>query len=123
MTPTGMEKDEAMAERCRWCGDEGHAVVDCYNWKGEITQVDILHALDLVREEQKADAVLGHCASVLSVEHDDMATPFDRFCDELDALLEHWRGKPADDQVSAAEVSGALQFRCFTLFRQVEESS
>lgn len=30
--------------------------------------------------------------------------PFDRFADALDALIEHERNKPQDDQLSVAEI-------------------
>ena len=41
--------------------------------------------------------------------------PFEQFCDELDELIDRWRDKPEDDQLSRAEVIGALQFKSLQL--------
>lgn len=49
--------------------------------------------------------------------------PFARFCDELDALMVSWRDKPVDDQLSIAEIVGALEFMKLRLIAQVTLSS
>lgn len=45
--------------------------------------------------------------------------PFSRFCDELDALMANWRDKPVDDQLSIAEIVGALEFLKLRLIAQL----
>ena len=41
--------------------------------------------------------------------------PHDRFCDELDELVERWANKPEDDQLRISQMVGALQFKCFNM--------
>lgn len=45
-----------------------------------------------------------------AVEEDAGTCPFDRFCNELDALVQRWRDKPEDDRLSHGQVVGALAF-------------
>ena len=37
-----------------------------------------------------------------------MDGPFSAFCDELDELITRWANKPEDDQLSIAEMVGAM---------------
>ena len=38
-----------------------------------------------------------------------MTGPLERFCDELEALIDDWTDKPADDRLTIAEVVGVLE--------------
>lgn len=47
-----------------------------------------------------------------------MKSPFEIFCDELDALIDKWRDKPLDDRPSYAEYIAALEFRKYKLLHE-----
>jgi len=50
----------------------------------------------------------------------DMETDYDKFCNELDALIKRWR---SESDLNYAEVIAALEFRKFTLMMEARGES
>lgn len=46
---------------------------------------------------------------------------YDRFCDELDELVQKWRDKPEDDKLSHGQCVGALLFAAHNLMQDARE--
>ncbi len=58
-----------------------------------------------------------------SLPNDIAEGPFERFAEELDALIDRWRVKPADDRLSAGQVVGALTFAAFNIMRVAQDDA
>lgn len=48
--------------------------------------------------------------------------PFERFCNELDALVDAWCKKPEDDRLTVGQIIGAIEFLKFNLMQEARDA-
>ncbi|MEQ8770066.1 MAG: hypothetical protein RIB60_06110 [Phycisphaerales bacterium] len=47
--------------------------------------------------------------------------PFEKFCDEIEEVVDRWRDKPDDDQLTRAQVVGAFEFVKLKVMQEAAE--
>jgi len=52
-----------------------------------------------------------------------MEGPLEKFCDDMERLIDEWRAKPEDDKLTMAQVVGAMETVKFKLLREAYDDA